>query len=159
MANMLHGLKDIDTVISNNRKIGGVAEAAVLQLTCGESYTNPVFMNIDKSKGQYVSLCFIDENRMNICIHVDQIAIMKGLEYKFICQLNNQYVKELLLADTLQYLLKLCKINDGFVTPTFKKEALRLVRDISVTELEKQNVSLPFQIEDNLIHLNERKFA
>ncbi|WP_228460367.1 hypothetical protein [Cytobacillus dafuensis] len=156
---MLHGLKDIDTVISNQRKIGGAAEAAILQLISGETFNNPVFTNIDKSKGQYVSLCFIDETGMNICIHVDQIAIMKGLEYKLICQLNNQHVKQLLLTDTLQYLQRLCEINDGFITPTFKKEALVLVRNISVKELEKKNITLPFIIEDNLIHFSERKFA
>ncbi|WP_249365468.1 hypothetical protein [Cytobacillus citreus] len=156
---MLHGLKDIDTVILNQRNIGGAAEAAILQLISGETFNNPVFTNIDKSKGQYVSLCFIDEAGMNICIHVDQIAIMKGLEYKLICQLNNQHVKQLLLADTLQYLQRLCEINDGFITPTFKKEALVLVRDISMEELEKKNITLPFIIEDNLIHFSERKFA
>jgi hypothetical protein len=156
---MLHGLKDIDTVISNHRKIGGVAEASVLHLTSGDSYKNPVFTNIDKSKGQYVSLCFIDENGMNIFVHVDQVAVIKGLEHKFICQLNNQNVKQLMLHDTLQYLQKLCRINDGFITPTFKKEALRLVRDISVKELEKRNFSLPFQFDNNLIQLNERQYA
>ncbi|MFX3625692.1 MAG: hypothetical protein ACE3JP_17090 [Ectobacillus sp.] len=159
MTNMLHGLKDIDTVISNHRKIGGVAEAAVLRLACGESYNNPVFTNIDKSKGQYVSLCFIDEDGMNVCIHVDQIAVMKGLQYKLICQLNNEKAKQMLLSDTLHHLQRLCEINEGFVTSTFKKEALKLVRDISVTELEKRKISLPFQIDDNLVHLHDRKFA
>ncbi|WNS74909.1 hypothetical protein RRV45_18805 [Bacillus sp. DTU_2020_1000418_1_SI_GHA_SEK_038] len=155
---MLHGLKDIETVISNKRKIGGAAEAAMLKLTSGEVFHHPVFTNIDKSKGQYVSLCFIDVEGMNVCIHVDQIAIMKGLKYKLICQLNNERVKQLMLTDTLQYLQRLCELNDGFVTPTFKKEALVLVRDISVKELEKENVILPFSIDDNLIQFN-RKFA
>lgn len=159
MINMLHGLKDIDTVVSNHRKIGGVAEADTIQLTSGDSYKNPVFTNIDKSKGQYVSLCFIDENGTNIIVHVDQIAIIKGLEHKFICQLKNENVKQLMLRETLQYLQKLCVVNDGFITPTFKKEALKLVRDISVKELKKRNISLPFQFDDKLIQLSERQYA
>ncbi|USK34068.1 hypothetical protein LIT25_01005 [Bacillus sp. F19] len=159
MLNMLHGLKDIHTVISNYRKVGGVAEAKIIRLTSGESYQNPVFMNIDISKGQYVSLCFIDENGTNIIAHIDQIAVIKGLEHKLICQLNNNYVKQFLVNETLQYLEKLCEINNGFITPTFKKETFKLVRDISVKELKKRNFDLPFQIEDNLIQLNERMFA
>ncbi len=159
MMSMLHGLKDIDTVTSNQRKIGGAVEAAILQLVTGESYKNPVFTNVDKSKGQYVSLCFIDENGTNIFAHVDQIAVIKGLEHKLICQLNNQHVKNIMLNNTSLYLQKLCEINTGFVTPTFKREALRLVQDISVKELEKKNISLPFQIEDKLIHIKERQFA
>lgn len=55
MFNMLHGLKDIHTVISNYRKIGGAAEADMIRLSSGELYHNPVFTNIDISKGQYVS--------------------------------------------------------------------------------------------------------
>ncbi|WP_028401719.1 hypothetical protein [Ectobacillus panaciterrae] len=159
MLNMLYGLKDIHTVIANHRKIGGVAEANTIHLSSDEVYHNPVFTNIDISKGQYVSLCFIDENGTNIIAHVDQIAVIKGLQHKLICQLNNTYVKQLLLQDTLQYLQKLCEINDGFVTPSFKKEALKLVRDISVKELKKYNISLPFPIEEKLIYLNERLFA
>ncbi len=159
MLNMLHGLKDIHTVISNHRKIGGAAEADMIRLSSGELYHNPVFTNIDISKGQYISLCFIDESGTNIMTHVDEIAMIKGLQHKLICQLNNIHVKELLLRDTLQYLRKLCEINDGFVTHSFKKEALKLVRDISINELKKRAVSLPFPIEENLIHLNERLFA
>ncbi|KAB7705977.1 hypothetical protein F9802_13000 [Bacillus aerolatus] len=159
MFNMLHGLKDIHTVISNRRKIGGVAEAGTIQLSSGEVYDHPVFTNVDLSKGQYVSLCFIDENGTNIMAHVDQIALIKGLEHKLICQLNNAYVKQMLLQDTVQYLQKLCEINDGFVTHTFKKEALQLVRDISVNELKKHNVSLPFPMEEKLVHISDRLHA
>jgi hypothetical protein len=159
MLSMLYGLKDIHTVIANHRKIGGVAEADMICLSSDESYHNPVFMNIDISKGQYVSICFIDENGTNIIAHIDQITVIKGLQHKLICQLNNSYVKQLLLRDTLQYLQKLCELNDGFVTHSFKKEALKLVRDISVKELKNHNISLPFPIEEKLILLNERLFA
>ncbi|MEK4028567.1 hypothetical protein MKZ02_08435 [Pseudobacillus sp. FSL P4-0506] len=159
MMNMLHGLKDIHTVISNKRKIGGVAEASMIQLVSGEVYVHPVFTNVDLSKGQYVSLCFIDEDGMNIMTHVDQIAVIKGLQHKLICQMENSYVKQMLLQDTVQYLRKLCEINEGFVTHTFKKEALQLVRDISVKELKKHDVYLPFSVEDKLVHLNDRLHA
>ncbi|MFK2824590.1 hypothetical protein QYG89_02610 [Bacillus sp. B190/17] len=159
MFNMLHGLKDIHTVISNKRKIGGAAEADTIQLLSGEVYVHPVFTNIDLSKGQYVSLCFIDENGTNIMTHVDQIAVIKGLQHKLICQLDNACVKRMLLQDTIQHLRKLCEVNEGFVTHTFKEEALQLVRDISVKELEKSDVSLPFSLERKLIHLNDRLHA
>lgn len=159
MFNMLYGLKDIHTVISHHRKIGGAAEADMIRLSSGESYHNPVFTNVDISRGQYVSLCFIDENGTNIIAHVDQIAVIKGLQHKLIFQLNNTHVKQSLVSNTLQYLQKLCEVNAGFVTYSFKKEALKLVRDISIKELKNNNISLPFPIEENLIHLNERLFA
>lgn len=159
MANMLYGLKDIHTVITNHRKIGGAAEADMVRLSSGESFHNPVFTNIDISKGQYVSLCFIDETGTNIITHVDQVAMIRGLQHKLICQLNNGYVKKIMLQDTVQYLQKLCEVNAGFVTHTFKKEALKLVQDISVKELKNKNISLPFPLEEKLIQLNERQFA
>lgn len=156
---MLYGLKDIHTVISNQRNIGGAAEASMIRLTNGEVYHNPVFTNIDISKGQYVSLCFIDEDGVNTIAHVDQIAVIKGLQHKLICQLDNTCVKQLLVKNNLQYLKRLCDINDGFVTQTFKKEALKLIRDISVAELKKHNMSLPFQVEEKLININQRLYA
>lgn len=159
MLNMLYGLKDIHTVISNHRKIGGVAEAEMVRLLSGETYLNPVFTNVDISKGQYVSLCFIDENGTNIIAHVDQIALIKGLQHKWICQLNNTQVKQMLLQDTLQFLQKLCKVNEGFITSCFKKEAIKLVRDISIQELKNNNISLPFPLEDKLIQINDRRLA
>ncbi|MEH6945995.1 hypothetical protein V7068_02790 [Bacillus sp. JJ634] len=159
MINMLYGLKDIHTVISNYRKIGGAAEADMIRLTSGESYQNPVFINVDISKGHYVSVCFMDEEGTNIIAHVDQIAVITGLQHKLICQLNNMHVKQLLLQDTMQYLQKLCDVNAGFVTHTFKQEALKLVRDISIKELKNHNIVLPFPLEEKLIHINKRLFA
>jgi HKD family nuclease len=159
MFDMLFGLKDIHTVISNKRKIGGAAEADLIQLASGDMYQNPVFTNVEISKGQYISFSFIEENGVNIIANVDQIAVIKGLQHKLICQLNNQYIKQWMIRDTMQYLQKLCEVNAGFVTQTFKKEALKLVQDISVKELKKHNVSLPFPIEDNLVPMNNRMFA
>ncbi|MFP7297326.1 hypothetical protein [Neobacillus niacini] len=153
MFNMLFGLKDIHTVIANQRKIGGAAEADSITLSSGETYLNPVFTNVDFSKGQYVSVGFIDEDGQNIIAHVDQIAVIKGLEHKLICQLKNAFIKQMLVRDTLQYLQKLCEVNSGFITKTFKKEALRLVHDISVTELQKHNFSLPFPVEEKVVKL------
>lgn len=159
MFNMLFGLKDIHTVIMNQRKIGGAAEADSIRLSTGETYLNPVFTNVDISKGQYVSVGFIDGEGQNIIAHVDQIAVIKGLEHKLICQLNNTYIKQIMVRDTLQYLQKLCEVNAGFVTQTFKKEALKIVQDVSVKELKNHNITLPFPVEEKVIHMNNRLFA
>lgn len=159
MFNMLFGLKDIHTVIANQRKIGGAAEADSIRLSSGETYNNPVFTNVDISKGQYVSVGFIDEEGQNIIAHVDQVAVIKGLQHKLICQLNNKYIQQMMVRDTLLYLQKLCEVNAGFITQTFKKEALRLVQDISVNELSKHNISLPFPVEEKVVSINTRLFA
>jgi hypothetical protein len=157
--NRLYGLSDIHTVLANHRKIGGAAEASMLRLSSGEVYRNPVFINIDISKGQYVSICFIDENGEHTIAHIDQIAVIKDLQHKLICQLENAYARQFMLRDTIKYLERLCEINEGFVTHTFKKEAIKLVRDISMTELKKHEIVLPFAFEEKLIHFNERLHA
>lgn len=159
MFNMLFGLKDIHTVITNQRKIGGAAEADSIRLSTGETYHNPVFTNVDISKGQYVSVGFVDGEGQNIIAHVDQIAVIKSLQHKLICQLNNTYIKQMMVRDTLQYLEKLCEVNAGFVTQTFKKEALKIVQDISVNELKNHNITLPFPMEEKVIPMNNRLFA
>ncbi|WP_046175237.1 hypothetical protein [Domibacillus indicus] len=159
MNGMLHGLKDIHMVIANSRKLGGAAEAESITLSSGEIYINPVFTNVDLSQGKYVSFSFIAENGENITAHVDQIGVMKGLRHKLICQLENKSVREMMTEESLRYLKKLCEVNEGFVTNSFKKEALRLVRDVSVDELEKRHVNLPFAIDSNVVSITKRKFA
>lgn len=159
MFNMLFGLKDIYTVIANQREVGGAAEADIIRLSSGETYHNPVFTNVDISKGQYVSIGFIDETGTNIIAHVDQIAVIKGLEHKLICRLQNSYVRQLRIQKAVQYLRKLCEVNAGFVTATFKKEVLKLVKDIGIKELKNNNIALPFPIEDKIVPINNRFFA
>jgi hypothetical protein len=159
MAKVLHGLKDIHTVITNQRKIGGAVEAQHIRLSSGEEYSHPVFTNIDVSRGQFVSIGFIDEEGNNLLVHVNEIAMIKGLEHKLICQLRNSFAKEMLLEQTLRYLTRLCEINEGFVTRSFRNELTRLVVDVSLQELEKKEIHLPFTFENNVIQMNERKFA
>lgn len=156
---MLYGLKDIFTVVSNQRRIGGAAEATFIRLRSGEEYSNPVFTCVDHSKGQFVSLGFITESGENFLIHVDEISMIKSLQHKLICQLTNQYAKQLLMNETLHYIKRLCEINQGFVTRTFRDELIKLVRDVSVKEIENEKITLPIKIEENIIQLKKRMFA
>jgi hypothetical protein len=156
---MLYGLKDIFTVVSNLRKIGGAAEATFIRLRSGEEYSNPVFTCIDHSKGQFVSLGFITESGENFLIHVDEISMIKGSQHKLICQLDNQFAKQQLMAERLHYIKRLCEINQGFVTRTFRDELIKLVRDVSVKEVEKEEIKLPIKIEENIIQMSQRMFA
>lgn len=161
MLKRLHGLKDIHTVISNERKIGGTVEASFIRLRSGEEFTYPVFTSIDVSKGQLVTLGFITESDEHIIVHVDEISQIKGLEYKLKCELKNIQAKKGLLSEAIQYLRKLCEINQGFVTRPFKEELIRLVRDISMEEIQNHNLSLPISLEEqnNLIYIKKRLFA
>jgi hypothetical protein len=159
MNGMLHGLKDIHMVIANSRKLGGAAEAESITLASGETYKNPVFTNVDLSQGKYISFSFIAENGENVTAHVDQIGVMRGLRHKLICQLENVSVREMMTEETLRYLRKLCEVNEGFVTNSFKKEALKIVRDVSVIEIEKRKVILPFTVENNLVMMDQRRHA
>lgn len=159
MSKVLHGLKDIHTVITNKRKIGGAAEAKYLRLSSGEEYNNPVFTNIDFSRGQFVSIGFIDEEGNSIITHVNEIAVIKGLTHKLICQIENSYAREMLLEQDLKYLRRLCEVNQGFVTRSFRTELTRLVLDIGIPELKKKKIELPIAIEDNVYNIDERIFA
>lgn len=159
MNGMLHGLKDIHMVIANSRKLGGAAEAESITLSSGETYKHPVFTNVDLSQGKYISFSFVADNGENVTAHVDQIGVMRGLRHKLICQLENEAMRDMMTEETLRYLRKLCEVNEGFVTNTFKKEALKLVKDVSVEEIEKRDVTLPFQFESNVVSIKSKKFA
>jgi hypothetical protein len=159
MPKLLHGLKDIHTVITNQRKIGGATEAKSIRLRSGEEYSNPVFTSLDVAGGQFVSIGFITENGDNMIIHVNEIGVIKGLSHKLICQITNEKAKELLLEDLLHYIKRLCEVNKGFVTRPFKDELTKLVCDISLEEIKKQKIALPFQIETNVVPIDDRLFA
>lgn len=160
MSKLLHGLNDIYTVIINKRKIGGAAEADFIRLRSGEEYSNPVFTSLDVSAGQFVSIGFVTDKGDNILIHVNEIGMIKGLQHKLICQLNNSEARAQLLVETIHYLRRLCDINKDFITPPFKDEVTKLVCDISVEEIKSNNIKLPFILENNnVVQINKRLFA
>lgn len=146
MKKKLHRLMDIYICKLNQRKIGGAVEAQYVRLRSGEEYHNPVFMDVDVSRGHVISLGMMDEDGNNLIINVNDISMVKELEHKLICQLKNEQARHYLLEETVDYLKKLCELNHGFVTPTFEKEALRLVKDISLKEINKQKINLPFKV-------------
>ncbi|WP_100406101.1 hypothetical protein [Bacillus solitudinis] len=157
---IIHALKDIHTVVTNKRKIGGAVEAKVLRLRSGEEFSFPVFTSLELTNGHYHSIGFITTDGEQFLIHVDEIALMQGLEHKLICQLENNVARKTLLTDTIHYLSRLCEINEGFVTAPFKQEVEALISDISVTELKHRGYekTLPF-LDENVISLKKSMFA
>ena len=47
MSYQINGLKDINKILMNNRRISGVVEVKTLRLRTGEVYHNAVITNID----------------------------------------------------------------------------------------------------------------
>ncbi|WP_088105718.1 hypothetical protein [Halalkalibacter urbisdiaboli] len=157
---IIHALKDIHTVITNKRKVGGAVEAKSIRLRSGEEFTFPVFTSLELTNGHYHSIGFMTTEGEQFLVHVDEISLMRGLEHKLICQLENSSARKYLLTDTIHYLTRLCEVNEGFVTAPFKEEVETLITDISVSELKERGYenTLPF-LEENVISLKKSMLA
>lgn len=137
----VHALKDIQTVLTNKRKVGGAIEAKSIRLRSGEEFLNPVFTSLEHTRGVYQSIGFITSEGERLLVNVDEIAMMKNLEHKLICQLENTHAKTYLLTDTLNYLQRLCEVNEGCLSSPFKREVEGLACDIGAQNLEENGFS------------------
>ncbi|MDQ0207855.1 hypothetical protein [Alkalicoccobacillus murimartini] len=132
----VHALKDINTVLMNKRKVGGAIEAKSIRLRSGEEFLYPVFTSLESTRGVYQSIGFMTSEGERLIVNVDEIALMKDLEHKLICQLENTHAKTYLLTDTLNYLQRLCEVNEGCLSSPFQREVEGLACDIGAKHLE-----------------------
>ncbi|MEY8749627.1 hypothetical protein ACTHQ4_16170 [Alkalicoccobacillus gibsonii] len=155
----VHALKDIHTVLTNKRKVGGAIEAKSIRLRSGEEFQNPVFTSIEQTRGVYQSVGFMTNDGERIIVNIDEISMMKNLEHKLICQLENSHAKTYLLTDTLQYLERLCEVNEGCLTSPFKREVEGLACDIGAKHLEENGYSdfvIYAEPDHNIISINQK---
>ncbi|MBM7570595.1 hypothetical protein [Aquibacillus albus] len=156
MGNQINGYYDFYTVISNERKIGGVIEAEEIQLRSGESFQFPVFTNIDYSGSTFYTICFITDNCTKMIVHVDDIRSIKSPVHKRIQDIKNEYYREIKINEKVNYLKRLCQADQGAYTKPFVEEAKLVIDDIgykNVENLNDVNIKLLTKSEDKVFKI------
>lgn len=138
MVYQINGLKDIYTLLANERKIGGAVEVNSLRLRTGETYANAVIKQIDLLGSSIYSIGFMTEEQQNIIIHIDELSLLQEPKHKKICELNNQAYKESKTKKKLTYLKRLFDLNKDSLNPIFLEEAAMIIEDIGLPEAQKE---------------------
>lgn len=138
MVYQINGLKDIYTLLANERKIGGAVEVNSLRLRTGETYANAVIKQIDLLGSSIYSIGFMTEEQQNIIIHIDELSLLQEPKHKKICELNNQACKESKTKKKLTYLKRLFDLNKDSLNPIFLEEAAMIIEDIGLPEAQKE---------------------
>ncbi|MEC1720217.1 hypothetical protein [Schinkia azotoformans] len=138
MTYKINGFIDIHSILTNERKLGGVIEASVIRLRTGEEYNNPVITNIDFFGGIFYSLGFIADNGDHMIVNVSDISKITEPTHKKIHEMNNKVYKAEKLSEKNSYLKKLCDLNKGVYIKTFINEVKLLAEDIGVENINKE---------------------
>lgn len=142
MSNQVNGLKDIYTILSNERKLGGVIEAKFIRLRSGEEYPNAVITNVDLMGSAFYSISFYSNEGQHMIVNVSEISMISSPIHKKIAELRNQAFKEMKTEQKLKYLVRLYEVNEGSRNPFFLEEAKMVIMDIGVdTAGQKVDVS------------------
>jgi hypothetical protein len=136
MGYSINGFHDFYTVLSNERKIGGVIEAENIKLRSGEVFQSPVFTNIDYSGSVFYSVGFITDKGIRMIVHVNDISTITSPIYKKVAMMKNEYYKSLKVKEKLKYLKRLYKADQGAFTKPFLEEAKLIIEDIGITSIE-----------------------
>lgn len=137
MTYKINGFIDIHSILTNERKIGGVIEASMIRLRTGEEYNNPVFTNIDFFGGTFYSIGFIADNGDHLIVNVSDISKIAEPAHKKIHEMDNKAFKTEKLKEKNTYLKKLCDLNRDVYIKTFINEVELLVEDIGEENINK----------------------
>jgi hypothetical protein len=143
MRYQINGYTDMYTVISNERKIGGAVEAGLIRLRSGEEFANAVLTRLEMSGAQFCSLGFVTEEGKRLIVHINDISMIADAVHVNVCDLRNEVMRAEKMAERLKRLKRLCQLNEGSCTPTFREEALLLAEDIGF-DVAREHVDLSF---------------
>ncbi|WP_227939569.1 hypothetical protein [Alkalihalobacillus deserti] len=136
MSYSINGFQDFYTVLSNERKIGGVIEAENIKLRTGEVFHSPVFTNIDYSGSVFYSVGFISDEGVRMIVHVNDISTITSPLHKKVAMMNNEYYKALKMKEKVMYLKRLYKADQGAFTKPFLEEVKLIIEDIGISSIE-----------------------
>ncbi|MCF6137243.1 hypothetical protein [Pseudalkalibacillus berkeleyi] len=151
----VNGFTDMYTLLSNERKIGGAIEASRIRLSTGEEFTYPVITNVDYSGSTFYSLGFITDNGEKYIVNIKDISMMAACRHCPIQELRNDHYKKVKTDQRINYLKRLCEINEGASTPIFEEEVHAIINDIGedvikndkeLSHLQKQTNQNRFRI-------------
>ncbi|EMT54580.1 MULTISPECIES: hypothetical protein [Brevibacillus] len=143
MRYQINGYTDMYTVVANERKVGGAVEAGLIRLRTGEEFTNAVLTRLEMSDAQFCSLGFVTQEGKRLIVHVNDVSMVADAVHINVCDLKNEVMRAEKTAERLKRLKRLCELNEGSCTPTFREEALLLAEDIGM-ELARGHVDLSF---------------
>lgn len=130
MSYQINGLKDINKILVNNRRISGVVEVKTLRLRTGEVYHNAVITNVDLIGSSIYSIGFMTEDRESLIININELSLLHEAKHKKIRELNNQAYKKIKTEEKLKFLKRLYQVNEGSCNPIFMEEAAAIIEDI-----------------------------
>jgi len=157
MLYQVNGLKDIHTVLSNERKLGGAVEADFIRLRTGEEFTNIVITHIDTAGSIIYSVSFVTEEGKRYIIHVNDISVISEATHKYIKQISNTYYKQWKTEEKLKFLQKLCELNEGCYTKPFVSEAIHIIEDIG-RDAVREHIDMDL-LEGNKVVQMERRVS
>jgi hypothetical protein len=156
MSYSINGFHDFYTVLSNERKIGGVIEAETVKLRSGEVFNSPVFTNVDYSGSIFYSIGFITDKGVRMIVHVNDISTIVSPVHKKISMIKNEHYKSMKINEKLMYLKRLFKADQGAFTKPFLEEVTLIIEDIGIKSLENDkdlSNELLFKVKDNVIKI------
>ncbi len=134
----VNGFTDMHTLLTNERKIGGAIEANRIRLNTGEEFTYPVITNVDFSGSTFYSLGFITDKGEKYIVNVKEISMMASCRHCPVRDLKNSYYKEQKTQQRLEYLKRLCEVNEGACNPIFEEEVRTIINDIGEEVIENE---------------------
>lgn len=130
MGYQINGLRDMNAILTNERKIGGVIEASCIRLRSGEEYAHACIVNVDQLGANYYSIGFVTDKGEKMIVNVSEISVISSPEHKKILNLNNQIYKDTIRKEKFKYLARLFRIHQGNYTVHFYKEVKMILDDI-----------------------------
>ena len=139
----VNGYKDIYTVVTNERKVGGAVEVDELRLRSGEAFRNVVIMSIEAAeKGTYM-VGFVTEDGRRYIAHTSDISLMVQPTHKRVKDLRNPVAREELMKRRLKYLRRLLEVNEGNDSFLIRQEVKQLVSDIGFENVRLAELDTP----------------
>ncbi|WP_235062604.1 hypothetical protein [Thalassobacillus devorans] len=138
MNKQISGFEDMNTILANERKIGGVIESDYLRLSTGDEYNNIVITKVELLGSALCSIGCVTEEGQLLIVNAKEVSIIHQPKHKKIHELSNQSYKHTKMQEKLKYLKRLIELNEGSYNPFFREEALLVIKDIGLKNVKKE---------------------
>ncbi|SFE50885.1 hypothetical protein [Alteribacillus iranensis] len=138
MNRQVTGFDDMNSILRNERKVGGVIESDYLRLTSGEEYENVVVTKVELIGSAVCSMTCVTEDGQTLMVNVKEVSLIHQPQHKKICELNNEAFKHRKMQQKLKYLKRLFELNEDSLNPLFLEEAMLLIEDIGLKNVHQE---------------------
>ncbi|MFB5661241.1 hypothetical protein [Alteribacillus sp. HJP-4] len=138
MSNQINGFDDMNTVLANERKIGGVIESDYLRLSTGDEYNNVCITKVELIGSALCSIGCVTEDGQQLIVNAKEVSIIYQPQHKKIYELKNQAFKHTKMNQKKKYLKRLFELNNGSHNPVFLEEAMLVIEDIGLKNVKQE---------------------